>query len=80
MNGTLAVYFDGSRAAPARGLVRAKSGSLTGVVSLGGLLPSADGRLLAFDVAADGVRPGAGLAAREVIERVTAVLVACGCP
>lgn len=48
-------FLDG----PARGLVRAKTGSLPNVTSLAGTLLTADGRLLAFAVLADAT-PGGG--------------------
>ncbi|MGQ0625982.1 MAG: D-alanyl-D-alanine carboxypeptidase/D-alanyl-D-alanine endopeptidase [Sporichthyaceae bacterium] len=78
-NGTLALRFAAPSTVPARGLVRAKSGFLTGVVTLGGLVVDTTGRLLAFDVAADAVSPGSGLAARAAVDRVAAVLARCGC-
>ncbi|MBA3745824.1 D-alanyl-D-alanine carboxypeptidase/D-alanyl-D-alanine-endopeptidase, partial [Sporichthya sp.] len=77
-NGTLASRFTGS-AAGARGLLRGKSGYLTGVVSLSGVLIDASGRMLAFDVAADAVRPGTGIAVRTTWDRVAGVLARCGC-
>ncbi len=59
--------------------MRAKTGSLTGVVSLAGVVPDTSGRLLAFAMIADGVRPGTSQAARIAMERVGAALLACGC-
>lgn len=79
VNGTLALRFATSTTTPARGLVRAKSGFLTGVVTFGGLVVDSTGRLLAFDVAADAVSPGAGLGARAALDRVAALLARCGC-
>lgn len=78
-NGTLGQRFTTSTSLPARGILRGKSGYLTGVVSLSGVLVDASGRMLAFDVAADAVRPGAGLAVRSTWDRVAGVLARCGC-
>lgn len=78
-NGTLGQRFTTSTSLPARGILRGKSGYLTGVVSLSGVLVDASGRMLAFDVAADAVRPGAGLTVRAAWDRVAGVLARCGC-
>ncbi len=62
---------------PARGLVRAKTGSLPGVTSLAGTLQTQGGRLLAFAVMADAtgasgqVRPRAAI--DELVTRLAAV-------
>jgi D-alanyl-D-alanine carboxypeptidase/D-alanyl-D-alanine-endopeptidase (penicillin-binding protein 4) len=79
VSGTLQLHFYDARAQAARGLLRAKSGSLQGVTSLTGFLPDADGRLLSFDMAADHVTGGLGRDARIAIERVAAALISCGC-
>jgi D-alanyl-D-alanine carboxypeptidase/D-alanyl-D-alanine-endopeptidase (penicillin-binding protein 4) len=79
VSGTLQLHFYDARAQAARGVLRAKSGSLQGVVSLTGILPDADGRLLSFDMAADHVTGGLGRDARIGIERVAAALISCGC-
>jgi D-alanyl-D-alanine carboxypeptidase/D-alanyl-D-alanine-endopeptidase (penicillin-binding protein 4) len=79
VNGTLAQRFTTSSSLPARGVLRGKSGYLTGVVSLSGLIVDASGRMLAFDVAADAVRPGTGIAVRTNWDRVAGVLARCGC-
>ena len=70
-DGTLADRFGGS---PAAGVVRAKTGTLTGVSALAGVAQDRDGRLLAFAVLADGVGP-----AEAALDRVVAALATCGC-
>ncbi len=78
-SGTLAERFDTTDSEPGAGLVRGKTGTLTGVSSLAGLVVDADGRLLAFAVIADAVPPGATLAARDALDQVAAALATCGC-
>jgi D-alanyl-D-alanine carboxypeptidase/D-alanyl-D-alanine-endopeptidase (penicillin-binding protein 4) len=71
-DGTLALRFDSGRPADAAGLVRAKTGTLTGVSTLAGVTSSA-GRPVVFAVMADRV-PGDTLAARDALDRFAAVL------
>jgi D-alanyl-D-alanine carboxypeptidase/D-alanyl-D-alanine-endopeptidase (penicillin-binding protein 4) len=79
VNGTLGLHYFIPKAVPGRGLVRCKTGSLTGVVSLACIVPTAEGRLVAFDVVADNVQPGYGRSSRQVFERFSTALLACGC-
>ncbi|HEY6738505.1 MAG TPA: D-alanyl-D-alanine carboxypeptidase/D-alanyl-D-alanine-endopeptidase, partial [Actinopolymorphaceae bacterium] len=58
------------------GLVRAKTGTLTGVSTLAGIVPTKDGALLAFSVMSD---RGAPVDPRIGIDRAAAALTACGC-
>jgi D-alanyl-D-alanine carboxypeptidase/D-alanyl-D-alanine-endopeptidase (penicillin-binding protein 4) len=60
-----------------QGLVRAKTGSLTGVHTISGQLVTKDGRLLVFALMADNA--GDAVAARAALDRIAARLVACGC-
>lgn len=76
LTGTLADRFTAS---PARGEVRAKTGSLTGVTSLAGTLVTDEGRLLAFAVMADATPPGGQAAPRKAIDAFVTGLAACGC-
>lgn len=76
--GSLTYRFD--RGAPeGRGRVRAKTGTLTGVHSLAGLVTDLDGNVMSFVVAADRVRPAKALAARAALDEVAAALAACHC-
>jgi D-alanyl-D-alanine carboxypeptidase/D-alanyl-D-alanine-endopeptidase (penicillin-binding protein 4) len=76
-DGTLADRFRKSPASSAAGEVRAKTGSLSGVSALAGLVRTADGRLLAFALIADGI--GSTPRAQGALDRVAAVLAGCGC-
>ena len=60
-----------------RGIVRAKTGSLSGVNTISGALITEDGRLLVFAIMADAT--GGSLAARTALDKIAARLVACGC-
>lgn len=78
LSGTLAPRFAVQTGAVAgQGLVRAKTGSLTGTTSLAGTVVDADGRLLVFAVMAD--RVPASLPGRAAADRFVATLAGCGC-
>ncbi|MEZ0108776.1 D-alanyl-D-alanine carboxypeptidase/D-alanyl-D-alanine-endopeptidase (penicillin-binding protein 4) [Catenulispora sp. EB89] len=59
------------------GLVRAKTGSLTGVVTLAGLVRDNSGQLLVFALMADQAPDAA--AARAAVDRLATALAGCGC-
>ncbi|RKN42737.1 D-alanyl-D-alanine carboxypeptidase/D-alanyl-D-alanine-endopeptidase [Micromonospora endolithica] len=77
-SGTLTDRFAGP-AGVAAGQVRAKTGTLTRVHAIAGLVSTADGRLLSFAVLTDDVPPDGLTAARAALDRVTAALATCGC-
>ncbi len=60
------------------GVVRAKTGSLTGVTALAGYLTTADGRLLAFSVLIDGMTYDPQNP-RDAVDDFLAPLAECGC-
>lgn len=70
-------YGAGSGAADAAGLVRAKTGTLSGVNTLAGTVVDADGRLLAFAVMTRTAAPAE--TARAAMDRIAARLLSCGC-
>ena len=78
-DGTLARRYRTGPGVPAAGVVRAKTGTLDGVSALAGLVQTADGRLLAFDLTADGVPLGATRGAEAALDRLAAALASCGC-
>lgn len=59
------------------GLVRAKTGSLTGVVTLAGLVRDSSGELLVFSLMADAAPDTAP--ARAAVDRLATALAGCGC-
>ncbi len=61
------------------GRVRAKTGTLTGVHALAGLVTGADGTPMVFVVAADRVVPARTLDARQALDVAAAALAACLC-
>ena len=65
--------------AVARGLVRAKTGTLTGVHALAGIAVGRDGEPLAFVFAADKVKAEDKYDAQEALDRAAAALAACRC-
>ena len=75
VTGTLVDRFATPGTSAGRGVVRAKTGTLTGVNSLSGLVRDAEGRLLAFSFIADG-SPGPVLDARAALDRGASVLAA----
>jgi D-alanyl-D-alanine carboxypeptidase/D-alanyl-D-alanine-endopeptidase (penicillin-binding protein 4) len=77
--GSLEDRFAAAGAAPGTGLVRAKTGTLTGIHSLAGLVRDRTGTLLVFAVASDSVPVPQTLAARAALDRAAAVLANCGC-
>ena len=78
-DGTLARRYRTGPGAPAAGAVRAKTGTLNGVSALAGLVRTADGRLLAFDLTANGVPLGANRRAETALDAFAAALAGCGC-
>lgn len=82
LSGTLANrYRPGTVGAAALGDVRAKTGTLTIVTSLAGFVHDQDGRLLAFALISDDVRPGvfATRAAERAQDAIATALAVCGC-
>ncbi|MEH1013740.1 D-alanyl-D-alanine carboxypeptidase/D-alanyl-D-alanine-endopeptidase [Micromonospora sp. CPCC 206060] len=78
-SGTLAGRYDTAAGTTAgAGVVRAKTGTLTGVHAISGLVTTADGRLLAFAVLTDRV-PGGSETAQPALDRIGAALAGCGC-
>lgn len=78
-DGTLDDRFRSGRSAPAAGEVRAKTGTLSGVTSLAGLVRGRDGRLLAFAVLADRVPAAGTLPAEDALDLVATTLATCVC-
>jgi D-alanyl-D-alanine carboxypeptidase/D-alanyl-D-alanine-endopeptidase (penicillin-binding protein 4) len=77
-SGTLETRFaTPSENATAQGVVRAKTGTLSGVNTLAGVLVTRDRRVLAFAIMAKGGVDAT--AARAALDEVAARLVACGC-
>lgn len=77
-SGSLTYRFD--KGAPeGRGRVRAKTGTLTGVHSLAGVVTDLDGNTMSFVVAADRVKADKSLAARVALDEAAAALAACHC-
>jgi serine-type D-Ala-D-Ala carboxypeptidase/endopeptidase (penicillin-binding protein 4) len=77
-SGTLADRFMRSTGA---GVVRAKTGTLTSVSTLAGLVQDKDGRLLAFALLADQVGPTTEDTneAEAALDRTVSALATCGC-
>lgn len=76
--GSLALRFEGAGAA-GRGEVRAKTGTLTGVSGLAGVVTDAGGAPLVFAMVADRVALADTLGARDALDAMAAALAACDC-
>ena len=78
--GTLSSRFV-QEALPGRGLVRAKTGTLTGVISLGGIITTRSGDILAFSFMADRVPAtwSGRYGTRSLFDRAATALAMCGC-
>lgn len=78
-SGSLAERFAGPGTAPGSGHVRAKTGTLTGVHSLAGLVRDRTGSLLVIVLATDRAKTDKALAARLALDRAASMLANCGC-
>jgi len=76
LTGTLNDRYTQSQA---RGLVRAKTGSLPHVTALSGTVLDADSRQLVFAVLADATPDGGQWGPRAAIDEFVSTLAACGC-
>ena len=77
--GTLSTRYGTTATAAGVGVVRAKTGTLTNVSSLAGVIVDADGRQLAFAVIAGHVPSASPLDAEAALDRIAATLASCGC-
>ncbi len=77
--GTLADRYRSGSSATAAGQVRAKTGTLTGVSSLAGVVQDRDGRLLAFAFLTDRVAADGTLPAESALDVLAGRLAGCGC-
>jgi len=64
---------------PGRGLVRAKTGTLTGTSALAGLTTDARGRVLVFAFVSNHVRYAESLDTRAALDRLASALAGCRC-
>jgi D-alanyl-D-alanine carboxypeptidase/D-alanyl-D-alanine-endopeptidase (penicillin-binding protein 4) len=78
-SGSLTDRYITGPARGARGDVRAKTGTLTGVSALAGLVHDRSGRLLVFAFDAERVAPTATPAAEAALDVLAARLASCGC-
>ena len=80
-DGTLYSRFSSVAASVGKGIVRGKTGTLTGVISLAGLTSTATGDLLVYVFMADRVPPNATgrVQTRNVFDTAAAMLSRCGC-
>ncbi len=74
--GTLSKRYEGR---PGTGLVRAKTGTLTGVHTLAGTVVDTDGRLLAFAFLTESEPPANPATAQQTLDDLASKLATCGC-
>lgn len=77
-SGSLTYRFDDGPAV-ARGLVRAKTGTLTGVHALAGVVVGRDGLPMVFVIGADRVAAEDGYLAQDALDRAAGRLATCRC-
>jgi serine-type D-Ala-D-Ala carboxypeptidase/endopeptidase (penicillin-binding protein 4) len=75
-SGTLSDRYNDANSSAGRGWVRAKTGTLSGVNTLAGIVQDADGKVLAFALMSNGSDIKAG---RAALDDVAAKLRGCGC-
>ncbi|MDF1606207.1 D-alanyl-D-alanine carboxypeptidase/D-alanyl-D-alanine-endopeptidase [Nocardioides sp. YIM 152315] len=78
-NGSLTERFVQDVAAPGRGAVRAKTGTLTGVSGLAGSVTDRRGAPMVFAFLSDRIDPVDTLDARAALDEITAALADCRC-
>ncbi len=78
-SGSLLGRFSEPAASSARGVTRAKTGTLTGISSLAGIVQDADGQPIVFAIMADRTKVVGTLTAEAAIDRVVAELARCHC-
>jgi D-alanyl-D-alanine carboxypeptidase/D-alanyl-D-alanine-endopeptidase (penicillin-binding protein 4) len=77
--GSLVERFEDQASAPGLGMVRAKTGTLTGVNALAGTVTDLDGDVMTLVLMADEVAPARTLAARQALDDAAAALAGCHC-
>jgi serine-type D-Ala-D-Ala carboxypeptidase/endopeptidase (penicillin-binding protein 4) len=77
--GSLVERFEDPASVPGLGIVRAKTGTLTGVHSLAGTVTDLDGTVMTMVLMADRVTPARTLAARQALDDAAAALAGCHC-
>lgn len=78
-NGSIRQRFLGATDKAGLGVVHAKTGTLTGVNSLAGIVQDLDGRSIVFAVMADQTKAIGPLAAKAALDAVVASLAGCHC-
>ncbi|MER7168022.1 D-alanyl-D-alanine carboxypeptidase/D-alanyl-D-alanine-endopeptidase [Micromonospora sp. NPDC000207] len=78
-SGTLLTRYASPVTTGGAGMVRAKTGTLTGVHAIAGLVTTADGRLLSFAVLTDRAPADTPEQTRQALDRIAAALAGCGC-
>ena len=76
-SGTLSDRYNAAATSAGRGWIRAKTGTLTGVDTLAGVVLDNDGRVLVFALMSNG--SASTDAARDALDAVAAQLRGCGC-
>ncbi|WP_425412863.1 D-alanyl-D-alanine carboxypeptidase/D-alanyl-D-alanine endopeptidase [Micromonospora humi] len=77
-SGTLDERYRAATTRTGAGVVRAKTGTLSGVNAIAGTVTTADGRLLTFAVLTDRTK-GSLDETRQALDRITSALAGCGC-